>query len=269
MGSFPGGSMVKNPLANARDTGEPGPILGSGRWPGIGNGNPLQYSCLQNSMNIGAWHAMVNEVLKSLTWLSTHTQTLTIIYGGTGQTNWNINTKKGHTQSHFLWKLKTKNYILSRNLWCLGVYGFSSSHVWMWALDCEEGWALKNWCFWTVVLEKTLESPLDCKEIQQVHSEGNQPWDLFGRNDAKAETPVLWPLHVKSWLIGKDSDAGRDWVQEEKGMTEDEMAGWHHWLDGRESVWTPGVGDGQGGLECCDSWGRKSQTRLNDWTELN
>ena len=130
-------------------------------------------------------------------------------------------------------------------------------HVWMWELDCEKGWAPKNWCFWTVVLEKTLESPLDCEEIQPVHSEGDQPWDFFGRNDAKAETPVLWPLHAKSWLIGKDSDAGRDWRQEEKGTTEDEMAGWHHWLDGHESQWTPGVGDGQGGLACCDSWDRK------------
>ena len=95
----------------------------------------------------------------------------------------------------------------------------------MWELDCEESWALKNfWCFWTVVLEKTPESPLDCKEIQRVHSEGDQPWDFFGRNDAKAETPVLWPRHAKSWLIGKDSDPGRDWGQEEKGTTQDEMA---------------------------------------------
>ena len=109
--------------------------------------------------------------------------------------------------------------------------------------------------FWTVVLEKTLESPLDCKEIQPVHCEGDQPWDFFGRNDAEAETPVLWPPDAKSWLTGKDSDAGRDWGQEEKGTTEDEMAGWHHWLDGCESQWTPGVDDGQGGLECCDSWG--------------
>ena len=90
-------------------------------------------------------------------------------------------------------------------------YGFSSGHVWMWELDCEESWTRKNWCFWTVVLEKTLENPLDCKEIQSAHSEGDQPWDFFGGNDAKAETPVLWPPHVKSWLIGKDSDAGRDW----------------------------------------------------------
>ena len=112
--------------------------------------------------------------------------------------------------------------------------------------------------------------PLDCKEIQPVHSEGDQPWDFFGSNDAIAETSVLWPPHAKSWLIGKDSDAGRDWGQEEKGTTEDEMAGWHHWLDGRESQWTPGVGDGQRGLACCDSWGRKeldTTERLN-WTEL-
>ena len=136
-------------------------------------------------------------------------------------------------------------------------YVFLCGHVWMWELDCEEGWAPKNWCFWTVVLEETLESPLDCKEIQPVHSERDHPRDFFGRNDAKAETSVLWPPHAKSWLIGKDSDAGRDWGQEEKGMTEDEMAGWHHWLDGRGSQWTPGVGDGQGGLACCDSWGRK------------
>ena len=112
---------------------------------------------------------------------------------------------------------------------------FPVVHVWMQQLDREEGWALKNWCFWTVVLGKTLESPLDCTEIQPVHSKGDQSWVFFGRNDAKAETPVLWPRHVKSWLIGKDSDAGRDWGQEEKGTTEDKMAGWHHQLDGR--VW--------------------------------
>ena len=106
------------------------------------------------------------------------------------------------------------------------------------------------------------------KEIQPVHSKGDQPWDFFGGNDAEAETPLLWPPHAKSWLIGKDSDAGRDWGQEEEGTTEDEMAGWHHGLDGRESEWTPGDGDGQGGLACCDSWGRKESDtteRLN-WT---
>ena len=121
------------------------------------------------------------------------------------------------------------------------------------------------------MLEKTLESPLDCKEIPPVHFKGDQPWVFFGRSDGKAETPVLWPPHAKSWLIGKDSDAGRDWGQEEKGKTEDEMAEWHHSLDGRESGWTLGDGDGQGGLACWDSWGRKESDtteRLN-WTELN
>ena len=149
------------------------------------------------------------------------------------------------------------------------VYGFSSGHVWMWELDCEEGWELKNSCFWIVVLEKALESPLDCKEIQPVHPKGDQSWVFIGRTDAKAETPILWPPHAKCWLIGKDPDAGRDWEQEEKGMTKDEMAGWHHWLDVHEFGWTLGVGDGQGGLACCDSWGcKESDTteRLN-WTE--
>ena len=141
----------------------------------------------------------------------------------------------------------------------------------MWESDCEESWVPKNWCFWTVVLEKSLESPLDCKEIQPVHSEGNQPWDFFGRNDAKAEAPVLWPPHAKSWLIGKDSDARRYWGQEKKGTTEDEMAAWHHGLDGCKSEWTPGDGDGQGVLACCDSWGRKESdtTEWLNWTELN
>ena len=139
----------------------------------------------------------------------------------------------------------------------------------MWELDCEESWAPKNWCFWTVVLEKTLESLLDCKEIQPVYPKGDQSWVFIGRTHAKAETLILWPPDAKSWLIGKDSDAGRDWGQEVKGTTEDEMAGWHHWLDGHESEWTLGVGDGQGGLACCDSWRCKESDmteRLN-WTE--
>ena len=150
-------------------------------------------------------------------------------------------------------------------------YIFSSSHVWMWELDCEEGWTLKNWCFWTVVLEKTLESLLDCKEIQQVHSEGDQPWDFFGRNYSKTETPVRWPPHAKKWLTGKDSDAGKDWGQEEKGTAEDEMTVWHHRLDGGKFEWSPGVGDGQGGLACCDSRGRKESGRTEqlNWIELN
>ena len=129
------------------------------------------------------------------------------------------------------------------------------------------------WCLlstsWTVMLEKNLESPLDCKEIQPVHSKRDQSWVFFGRTDAKAKTPILWPLHAKSWLIGKDSDAGRDWGQEEKGTTEDEMAGWHHRLDGREFEWTPWVGDGQGGLVCCNSWSLKEldMTERLNWTE--
>ena len=140
----------------------------------------------------------------------------------------------------------------------------------MWDLDCEESWVLKNWCFWTVVLEKTLESLLDCKEIQQVHPKGDQSWVFIGRTDAEAETPILWPPHEKSWLIGKDPDAGRDWGHEEKRMTQDEVAGCHHWLDAHESGWTPGVGDGQGGLACCDSWGCKESdtTEWLNWTEL-
>ena len=117
---------------------------------------------------------------------------------------------------------------------------------------------------------KTLESSLDCKEIQPVHPKGDQSWVFFGRNDAKAETPILWPPHEKSWLIRKDFDAGKDWGQEEKRTTEDEMAGWHHQLDGFESEWTPGVGDGQGGLECCDAWGHKESDMIEwlNWTEL-
>ena len=130
-----------------------------------------------------------------------------------------------------------------------------------------KSWALKNWCFWTVVLEKTLESPLDCKEIQPVHSKGDRSWVFFGRTDAESETPILCPPYAKSWLIGKDFDAGRDWGQEEKRTTEDEMAGWHHRLDGREFEWTPGVGDG---LACCNSWGRKESdtTKRLNWTKL-
>ena len=136
-------------------------------------------------------------------------------------------------------------------------YGFSRSRVQMWELDHKEGWVPKNWYFWIAVLKKTLESPLDCREIKPVNPKGNQPWTFIGRTAAEAEAPILWPPKVKSWLIGKDSDAGRDWGQEEKGTTEDEMVGWHHQLDGHEFEWTLGVGDGQGGLVFCVSWGRK------------
>ena len=140
-------------------------------------------------------------------------------------------------------------------------YGFSSSHVWMWELDYKESWALKNWCFWTVVLEKTLESPLNCKEIKPVNPKGNQSWIFIGRTDAEAEAPILWLPDEKSWLIGKDPDAGRDWRQEEKGMTEEEMVGWHHQLGGHESAQALGEGGGQGGLVSYSRWGhRESDT---------
>ena len=136
-------------------------------------------------------------------------------------------------------------------------YGFSRSHVWMWELDYKESWGQKNGCFWTVVLEKTLEIPLDCKEIQPVHPKGNQSWIFLGRNDVEAETPILWPPDAKNWLIWKDPDSGKEWRQEEKWMTENEMVGWHHLLNGHESEQTPGVDDGQGGLQCCSPWGCK------------
>ena len=139
----------------------------------------------------------------------------------------------------------------------------------MWELDCEESWVPKNWCFWTVVLEKTLESPLDCKEIQPVHPKGDHPWVFFGRSDAEAETPVLWPPHANSWLIGRDSDAGKDWGQEEKGTTEDEMAGWHHRLDGREFEWTPKLVMDREAWRAAIHGVAKSWTWLSDWTELN
>ena len=134
-------------------------------------------------------------------------------------------------------------------------------------LDYKDGWWSKNLCFWTMVLEKTLESPLDCKEIKLVHPKGNQPWIFIGRTDAEA--PILWPPDVNNWLIGKDPDAGKDWRQEEKGTIEDEMVGWHHQLDGHEFEQAPGVGDRQGSLVCCSPWGRKESdmTEQLNWTE--
>ena len=148
-------------------------------------------------------------------------------------------------------------------------YGFTSSYIWMWELDNVKGWEPKNWCFWTVVLEKTLESPLDCKEIQPVHPKGNQSWVYIGRADDEAETPILGPFHAKSWLIWKDPAAGRDWGQEEKVTTEDEMVGWHHRLNWYGFGCTPGVSDGQRSLACCSSWGCQESDMTEDWTELN
>ena len=140
-------------------------------------------------------------------------------------------------------------------------YGFSSSRVWVWELDHKEGWMSKNWCFWTVVLEQTLESPLDSKEIKPFNPKGNQSWIFIGRTDAEAEALILWPPDAKSWLILKDPDAGKDWGQK-KGATEDEMTGWHHWLNGHEFEQTLGDTEGQGSLACC----RKELDSLSDWT---
>ena len=134
-------------------------------------------------------------------------------------------------------------------------------HVWMWELDCEGGWAPKNWYFWTVVLEETLESPLNCKEIKPVNPQGNRSWIFIGRTDA--ETPTLWPPDSKNQLIRKNFDAGKEWRQEEKGMAEDEMVRWHHRLDGHGFGQTPGNGEGQGSLACCSPWGCKE----SDMTE--
>ena len=135
-------------------------------------------------------------------------------------------------------------------------YGFSSSHIWMWEFDCKESWALKNLCFWNVVFEKTLESPLDCKE-SKLNPKGNQSWGFNGRTDAEVETPIFWLPDTKNWLIDKDPNAGKDWRQEEKRMREDKMFGCHHWLDGHEIEQAEGVGDGQGSLVCCSPWSRR------------
>ena len=152
--------------------------------------------------------------------------------------------------------LPTKVRLVKAMVFPVVMYGCES-----WTVKKAEHWridAFELWCW------RRLESSLDCKEIQQAHPKGDQSWMFIRRTDAEAETPVVWPPQAKSWLIGKDSDAGRDWGQEEKGTTEDEISGWHHWLDGRESEWTPGVGDGQGGLACCDSWGRK-ESDTTEW----
>ena len=142
-------------------------------------------------------------------------------------------------------------------------YGFSSSHVWMWELDHKESWELKNWCFWNVVWEKTLESPLGCKEIKPVNPKGNQPWIFIRRTDAEAEAPILWPPDMKSWVIGKDPDTGKDRGHEEKGATENEMIGWHHWLSGHEFEQTVADSEGRGSLAWCSPWSHKE----SDMTE--
>ena len=152
---------------------------------------------------------------------------------------------------------KQRHYFANKDLFSQG-YGFSSGHVWMWELDYTENWVLKNWCFWTVVLEKTLESPLDFKEKQPVHPKGNQSWIFIGRTDVEAETPLLWPPDGENWLIVKDPVAGKDCGQEKKGTTEDEIVVWHHQLSRHGFGWTPGVGDGQGRVACCSQGGSKA-----------
>ena len=136
-------------------------------------------------------------------------------------------------------------------------YGFSTNHLWVWELDHKEGWALKNWCFWTEVLENMLESPLGFKEIKPINPKGKQPWIFIGRTDAEAEAPLLWPTDAKNWFIGKDPDARKDWGQEEKGVTENEIVGWHHWLIGNEFEQTQADSDGQEMPACCSSSGCK------------
>ena len=181
--------------------------------------------------------------------------------------NWK---KKSHDQPRHIFK--SRDIILPTKVHLVKAMVFPakklSHHEGMWELDQKEGWALENWCSWSVVLEKTLESPLDCKEIRPVHPKGNQSWIFTGRTDAEAKAPILWPPHAKSWLIRKDPDAGQDWRQQEKGMTEDEMVGWHHRLNGHELEQTLGVGDGQGSLKCCSPWGCKESdvTEWLNWT---
>ena len=149
-----------------------------------------------------------------------------------------------------------RHYFAKKDLYSQ-IYGFSSSHVWMSELDQKEGWVLKNWCFQIVVLEKTLESLLDSKEIKPVNPKGNQPWIFIGRTDAEAEAPILWLPDVMNWLIGKDPDAGQNFRQEEKGAGEDEMVGWHHKINGHEFEQTPGDSKGQRRLVCCSPWGHR------------
>ena len=153
--------------------------------------------------------------------------------------------------------LPTKVRLVKAMVLSVVMYGWDS-----WTIKKAKHWRIDN--FWTVVLEKTLESPFDCKEVQPVHPKGDQSWVFIGKTDIEAESPIFWPPNVKSWLIWKDPDAGKDWGQEKKGTTEDEMVGWHHRLNGHGFGWTPGVGDGQGGLVCCNSWGRK-ESDTTEW----
>ena len=164
--------------------------------------------------------------------------------------------------------LKSRDITLPTKVHLVKAFFFPSSHVWTWELDHKRSWMLKHWRFWAVVLEKTLESPWDCK-IKPVNPKGNQSWIFIGKTEAEAEAPILWSPDAKNWLIGKDPDAGKGWRQEEKGMSEDEMVGWHHWLDGHEFEQVLGVGDGQGSLACCSLWGLKESDTTDqlNWTD--
>ena len=153
--------------------------------------------------------------------------------------------------------LKSRDITLLTKVYIVKDMLFPSDHIWMWELDYKEGWAPKNWCFQTLVLEKTLESPLDSKEIKPITPKGNQPWIFIERTAARAEAPILWPPATESWLIGKDADAGKDWRQRRRGAAEDEMVEWHHRLIGHEFEQTQGDSEGQGRLACCHSWGHK------------
>ena len=165
--------------------------------------------------------------------------------------------------------LKSRHYFANKGLYSQG-YGFSSTHVWMWELDYKESWVPKYWYFWTVLLEKTLESTINCREIQWVHPKGYQSWVFFGGLMLKQNiSPILWPPDVETWLVWKEPDSGKDWGQEEKGTTEDEMVGWYHWQNGHGFGWTPAVGDGQGVLACWSAWGHTESdtTEQLNWTE--
>jgi len=204
-----------------------------------------------------------------------HSERLYLVVGGGGgpQNNHEIKRhlllgRKSMTNLDSI--LKSRDITLPTNVPIVKAMVFFNSHVWMWELHYKESWAQKNWCFWTVKLEKTLSSSLDCNEIQPVNPKGNQSWIFIGRTDAEAETPILLPPDAKNCLIWKDPDAGKGWRQEEKGTTEDETAGWHHQLDGHEFEQAPGVADGQGSLVCHSPWCHKKldTTEWLNWTEL-
>ena len=211
---------------------------------GEGNGHPLQCSCLENPRDGGACWAAVYGVTESRTWL-----------------------KRLSSSSSRQCIKKQRHHFADEGLSSQS-YVFSRSQEWMWELDHKESWVPKNWCFLIVVLEKTLESPLDYKEIKPVNPKGNQSWIFIGRTDAETEASILWPPDVKNQLIGKDPDVGKHWGQEEKGMTEVEIVGWHHWLNGHGFEQALGGSEGQRSLVCCSPWGWK-ESDVTEWENNN